>query len=599
MPDFCGTAALNLRWARTLVDALAAAGVRHAVISPGSRSTPLALACARALTAHVIVDERSAAYFALGMAKAGGAPVALVCTSGTAVANWMPAVVEANHARVPLILLSADRPREIQGFGANQTIDQNHLFGAQVRAYHGLPEPDASALPALRAIAARALEQSLWPMPGPVHVNVPLREPLVPMADDLAQPAPAWQAIRFAAPRLEPDPDLVHDLAARMSGGRGLIVCGAGLASPETSLRSVPPEGPSQSWGGPAIDLSATDEVARLAAALGVPILADPLSNLRRGPHDRGHIACRYDAFLRHPSAQAMRPDWVLRLGAMPVSKLLQQYLAAANPALHVLVDAHGAWPDPLQSITHMVRTEPARLCRALLAHAPSPAPAAWLRGFLELEQHGRPRWPEGQEPPEAWVVAELARALPEGATLFSGNSMAIRELDSFLDGDARALRVLANRGASGIDGNVSTLAGIAALTTYRAGADRIPARPVAGLIGDLALHHDLNGLHTLRGRDAVLVVLNNGGGGIFKYLPQAGLEDFERLWRTPVATDFAHAARAFGLPHARVNERSAFAVALDAALAQGGPHVIEVMIDADESVARHRAWWDTVARLE
>jgi 2-succinyl-5-enolpyruvyl-6-hydroxy-3-cyclohexene-1-carboxylate synthase len=364
---------------------------------------------------------------------------------------------------------------------------------------------------------------------------------------------------------------MARDLAARMGGGRGLIVCGAGLAFGEA------------------------DAVARLAAALGVPILADPLSNLRRGPHDRGQVACRYDAFLRHPSVQAMRPDWVLRLGAMPVSKPLQQYLADARPGLHVLVDAHGAWPDPLQSITHMVRADPARLCRALLAHAPSPAPAAWLRGFMDLERRARPRWEDGREPPESWVVAELARALPDGATLFSGNSMAIRELDSFLDGDARALRVLANRGASGIDGNVSTLAGIAAVSADRMRADRMRAGPVAGLIGDLALHHDLNGLHTLRGRDAVLVVLNNGGGGIFQYLPQAGLEDFERLWRTPVATDFEHAARAFGLPHVRVDRRGAFAAALDAALAHGGPWVIEVTIDAEQSVARHRAWWDAV----
>lgn len=573
MPD-SHAAELNLRWARALIGALAGAGVRHAVISPGSRSTPLALACADLLETHVIVDERSAAYFALGMARADGVPVVLVCTSGTALGNWMPAVVEANLARVPLLLLSADRPREILGFGANQTMDQYALFGTQVRGFHGLPEPDEGALPSLPAIALRALEQSLWPMPGPVHVNVPFREPLVPARAVIEASASGHTATHarvtaLAVPTLEPYAEQVREIAARMHGGRGVIVCGAGRLSREDR-----------------------DALLALAGHLDAPMFADPLSGLRRGAHDHDQVLCGYDAFLRHPRAFAMRPDWLLRFGAMPVSKRLGEWLGVASPALHIVVEPHGGWPDPLQSLTHMVRAEPGALCRALHAHRPAPAPADWSAAWRGWERRVvdalRAMFrSEAALPPEAWVVDELARALPDGATLFSGNSMAIRELDSFLGADVRGLRVLANRGASGIDGNVSTLAGLAANL----------AVPVAGLIGDLALHHDLNGLHALRGHDVVLVVLNNGGGAIFGYLPQSGLEDFERLWRTPVATDFAHAARAFGIGHARVETRASFVSALRVARAQGGPHLIEVTIDAASSRARHVAWWDSVAR--
>ena len=559
---------LNLRWATALVEGLAGAGVKQAVLSPGSRCTPLILACERRMRTHMVVDERSAAFFALGLAKSTGRPAALVCTSGTAGANWYPAVVEASYARVPLILLSADRPPEIQGFGANQTIDQTRLFGAHVRAFHGLSVADDQAMTGLGALAARVVEQSLWPMPGPVHLNVPFREPLVPGQGAAWESGPADPVARVARPLAMPDTAMVDELAQRVAGGRGLIVCGELAATPGFAAA-----------------------VTALAAALDCPILADPLSNLRRGYHDHSRILSRYDAYLRKPALIRKAPaDWLIRFGGMPVSKAFQQYLSATRPPLQVLVEPSGAWPDPLHTTTYMVRADPAAFCQALLGKVRTPTPPVWREGFAAQEQlaEGLLRRNSGELPAEWEIIAALEDGLPEGAVLFSGNSMPIRDLDSCLGCAPKSLRVLANRGASGIDGNVSTLAGLAAAMQGTA--------PAAGLIGDLTLFHDLNGLHMLCELDVVLVVLNNNGGGIFRYLPQAGLPGFERNWLTPTGLDFSHAARLFGLSHYRVAGRSDFAQALSAALDAGGPHLIEVMVDPDASVARHRDYWARVA---
>lgn len=579
------TANTNLLWASALLAGLAGTGVRHVVISPGSRSTPLVLACERqpGLTSHVLVDERCAGFFALGLAKAERRPVALICTSGTAAANWYPAVVEANHGRVPLILLTADRPPELQGWGANQTIDQLRLFGSHVRAFHGLAPAEASpaALRVVRALGARAVEQSRWPLPGPVHINVPLREPLVPEAgQDLSSPlsppvpergahvAATEEIPRILHPTLQPPPQAVAALAQRLSGRAGLIVC-----------------------GGAAYDGDFPDAVTRLAQILDCPILADPLSGLRCGPHDRSRILCRYDAFLRRRSfTAAHRPDWILRFGDLPVSKTLQHYLESQPEALHILVEPHGLWPDPLHLTTDLVRTDPTALCAALAAAGAAAAPEGWMREFLAQERLAQELSRCGTDddrPYEGAVVADLNRLLPAGSILFSGNSMAIRDLDGFLGPREQPLEIHANRGASGIDGNLSTLFGLAA-----AAGDR----PVVGLVGDLAFYHDMNGLLAARGRDATIILLNNNGGGIFRYLPQATLPGFARHWLTPTDLDFEHAARLYGLRYRRVERQAEFADALAAALARPGPDLIEVMIDGEASAARHRAYWTAVA---
>ncbi|MBI2278389.1 MAG: 2-succinyl-5-enolpyruvyl-6-hydroxy-3-cyclohexene-1-carboxylic-acid synthase [Dechloromonas sp.] len=533
------TGTLNLLWSQTLVAGLAAAGATHAVISPGSRSTPLALAMLRqpGLNCTVAVDERSAAFFALGIAKASRRPVLVLATSGTAPANWLPAVIESSQAGVPLILISADRPPELQGCGANQTIAQIGLFGSHVRASHALGTPEAAFDPAyLHRLAARIHEQTIWPHPGPVHVNQPFREPLVPGGEVPAiQPT---EKVRFSHPAALPDPTAIAELAAAISGRPGIIVCG-----------ELPPE--------PGF----TDAVAALAEGLDCPILAEPLSNLRFGPHDRSRLGVRYNRWLADRRfAAEHRPDWVLRFGTFPVTRHLQDYVASAT-SIHALVEPWPRWTDPTHRLTHLLRAAPLAVCQALLAAAPAPTPAGWRAVFADREQTVPATIDAGHI---AVLIDEVAADTP----LFIGNSLAIRQLDSHSGDGDKPLHFHGNRGASGIDGNISTALGIAA----------IHGRVVV-LLGDLTTQHDLGGLALAAGRDAIIVTVNNGGGGIFDLLPQAALPEFDQGWRTPQQISFEHAALTFGLGYARTDDNDAFRTALRQALANGGPQLVELLV--------------------
>jgi 2-succinyl-5-enolpyruvyl-6-hydroxy-3-cyclohexene-1-carboxylate synthase len=555
---------LNLAWAQALVDGLAAAGVREAVISPGSRSTPLALAFLRQerIRSRVIIDERSAAFFALGLARGTGQPAALLCTSGSAPANWYPAVIEADQDAVPLLLLSADRPAELRGWGANQTIDQQKLFGPHVRAAHALATPEPAFIPDFaRRLAARLVSESLWPLPGPVHVNLPFREPLLPAGD--WPPVGAPPPVAVSKPKNQPQAEDVSALAARLSGRLGAIVCGGGRY----------PAG-------------FAEALARLAEKLGVPVLAEPLSNLRFGKHDRSHFCVRYEAFLRRPSfTGAYRPAWLLRFGAFPVCRSLQDWLATCG-AEQVLVDPGERWADPLHAAASVFQSDPLELCEALCGEALSPAADSWCASFLAeedraaqlaLEQDGEGCFEDG-------LIPALIARLPAGHRLFCGNSMAIRDLDTYSGTGAKNLGLHGNRGASGIDGNISTAAGLAA------------TGPTVALIGDVSCAHDIGGLAAMRGLDLVLVVPNNGGGAIFGYLPQAGLPDFERAWLTPPGVDFRHAAATWGITYGQALSLPAFTSLLDEALAAGGPQLIEVIVDRAGSLARHKCYGSAVS---
>lgn len=532
------TGTLNFLWSQALIAGFQAAGATQAVLSPGSRSTPLVLAMLRQPGLHctVAVDERSAAFFALGVAKASRQPVLLLATSGTAPANWLPAVIEANQAGVPLILISADRPPELQGCGANQTVDQIGLFGPHVRASHalGTPFPEFAA-GYLHRLAARACEQATWPHPGPVHLNQPFREPLLPNGETPAPCPPA--KIALAHPSAPPSPAAIGELAAAISGRPGLIVCGE---LPETP-------------GLPAA-------LARLAARLACPILAEPLSKLRFGAHDRTRLCVRYNAWLADAGfVEAHRPQWILRFGAFPVTRHLQNCLAA-SPLL-ALVEPWPRWSDPGHRLTHLLRADPLAACLALLDASPAPAPAGWLAAFAERDAEVPPIGSAGHIPA---LLAEI----PDGTPLFVGNSLAIRQLDTHSGSGHKVIPFYGNRGASGIDGNISTALGIAA----------VHGRVVA-LLGDLTCQHDLGGLALARGRDAVIVAVNNGGGGIFGLLPQAGLPEFETGWLTPQDIDFNHAARTFGLGYALADTES-FRSTVRRAIAAGGPHLIELRVD-------------------
>jgi 2-succinyl-5-enolpyruvyl-6-hydroxy-3-cyclohexene-1-carboxylate synthase len=533
------TGTLNFLWSQAMIAGLVAAGVSDAVISPGSRSTPLALAILRqpGLRCQVAVDERCAAFFGLGIAKATRRPVLLLATSGTAPANWLPAVVEAGQSGVPLILISADRPPELQNCGANQTINQLELFGSQVRASHALGTPEPGFDPGyLHRLAAQVCEQASWPHPGPVHLNQPFREPLLPAEPTPARPAP--QPIPAPPPSLQPDPAAIENLAGRISGRPGVIVCGEMPARPGQN-----------------------EALVALATRLRCPILAEPLSGLRFGPHDQSGLCVRYGHWLSDPSlATQLRPEWVLRFGGYPVTRKLQNFVADIS-GTHALADPWPRWSDPAHRLTHLLRAEPAAVCRTLLDAAPAPAAETWLAAFAAREAEATAR-------AEPSAIRLLIDELTEDSALFVGNSLAIRQLDADSGSATKTLHIYANRGASGIDGNISTAAGIAACHQ----------RTVA-LIGDLTCQHDIGGLAQAQGRDLVIVVVNNGGGGIFDHLPQRELPEFVAGWRTPQTIDFKHAALAFGISYARADSNEAFRSALRTALAAGGPQLIELNV--------------------
>lgn len=562
-------AAANTAAARALVEGLAAAGVRDACVTPGSRSTPLTVALAEqdAIRPWLHLDERSSAFFALGLARASGRPVALVCTSGTAAANFHPAVVEADLSRVPLIVCTADRPPHLRNVGAPQTIDQVGLYGVSVRHERDLPapgSPDASPQVFGQA-AAQAVEASLGSLPGPVHLNVPFDEPLIePPATHLPPASTSQPGPLPPVPPITPRPDALE----------------AAVEALDRSERPLLVAGP-ESGGLPA------EPLAALASALGAPLLADPLSGLRTGGHDRTHVLDAYDAFLRDPRAGALAPDCVLRFGAAPTSKALNQFLTRATDATHILCDLPGSFRDPNAVTTRRLTADARSAANALREELSREANGDWLAQWREGDARARRSLDAyalaAADPFEGRAVVELQRALPAGATIFAGNSMPIRDVDSFLVSDEKALAVASNRGANGIDGVVSSALGHAA-----AGVG-----PVALLIGDLSLYHDLNGLWAgmRHGLDLTVVMLNNSGSAIFHYLPQAAHEHvFEEWFATPSDIDFAAAAAAYGASHCVLDDWSE----IEGALAGPGQgiRIVEVRTDRVRNLEMHEEAW-------
>ena len=554
-------------------------GLRDACISPGSRSTPIALALARhgGIRVHVHLDERSSAFFALGVARASDRPVALVCTSGTAVANWLPAVVEASMSGVPLLLLSADRPPALRGAGANQTIDQVGIFGGYVRwsLDAPLPAPSPDAGRTWRALAAEAVERALGPQPGPVHLNLPFTEPLVSSGAtvDLGPELPArdGEDTPPAASPGAPDPALVDELAGLVRATeRGLMLTG-GLRSP----------------GEP----GATSAIARLAEAAAWPLIAEPTSGARIGP-----AALAMGALLLGAPGFATGhvPDLVIQFGSTPTSRAA--LAAAARARRLVVVTAPGTEADPGHAAWMTVRCDPAALAAALVERLVPRPETAWRRAWSEADRlaaNAVAAWMEelGDEPFEGRVARDLAACLPEGATLFAGSSMPIRDLDGFML-PRTGLRVVGNRGASGIDGSVSTALGLAA------GAAAQDPRTFA-LIGDLAFLHDAGALFWAagRGHDLVIVVINNQGGGIFDLLDQSRLPEHEALFSTPHGIDLAALTAAAGAGHRLVTRSRDLAPAVTAAGAAGGLQVVEVRTERRRNAELHRAVTAAVER--
>ncbi|HWF53517.1 MAG TPA: 2-succinyl-5-enolpyruvyl-6-hydroxy-3-cyclohexene-1-carboxylic-acid synthase [Solirubrobacteraceae bacterium] len=540
---------------RAFCQELARCGMRDACTSPGSRNTPILISLVRQpqIRCASHIDERCAGFYALGAAKASGLPVAVTCTSGTAAANLAPAVIEAHEAGVPLIVLTADRPPELREVGAGQTIDQVKLYGSAVKWFFevGVQEATPERLRWIRSLACRAYWTALDGRPGPVHLNVPLREPLVldaPLPDDPAPGRPdggPW----LRAPSAP--------AAARPPGGvsaRGVLVAGRAERRPELAAR-----------------------LAAFAVAAGYPLLADPLSGARRGD---GAIAT-YDLLLRSPALAAeLAPEVVIRVGDLPTSKPLRQWLAGLD-ARQLLLDPERAWQDPASVVAETI---------GALPEPPTPTPA-WLARWRAADAVVAATLGEalGGELSEPAVAARLGASLPAAATLFVAASMPVRDIEEFWPVRDDPPRVLSNRGANGIDGTVSSAFGVAAVTDA----------PVVLLIGDVALAHDIGGLLAARrlGLSLTIVLLNNDGGGIFHFLPVAGEADaFEEHVATPHGLEFASAAALYGCGHTLVTDTAGFDAALARSLAGPGTTIIEVRTDRDANRALHARVADAAA---
>jgi len=568
--------AANLRFSRALVGELHAAGVAMAVVCPGSRSTPLALAIAEhpALPSSVHIDERSAAFFALGAAKATGRAVALLCTSGTAGANFLPAVAEAYQARVPLVILTADRPPELRAWGAAQTMEQRGLFAGFTRWFEEAPCPAEreSEIAYAKALGRRAVHEATGPAPGPVHLNLPFREPLAP-----AEYVPLDVAPVSAAP-------IVPVFEAAPQGGAAL----------GRELRTVPRG--VLLFGPDNLDATLGVAAARLATALGWPILADPASGLRAGAAPADNLICGADLLLRDTAvAEALRPDLIVRFGGQPTSAALVAWMARHATVPVWLVDTAAGFRDPQHRATRTFRVTSRSFCELVATHAgpPDGAALAWRARWRKADEVARGAIDEALAADGQFLSPQLAGALwsllPDDAVLYAANSMAIRDIDAFAGPRGPGLRMLANRGVNGIDGQVSAALGAAVVTR----------RPTVLWCGDLAYLHDLSGLLAgrLQGADLTIVVSNDDGGGIFEYLAVAKSvprATFERVFAVPHGMDPCAIARALGWNAVRATSRDEFTSALSKALL-GGRHVIEVPVDRAANTALHRALSDAV----
>ncbi|WEL16981.1 2-succinyl-5-enolpyruvyl-6-hydroxy-3-cyclohexene -1-carboxylate synthase [Halorhabdus sp. SVX81] len=562
----------NTLWANVLVDELAAAGVEYACLAPGSRSTPLTTAFAASEVEVVsLLDERSAAFFALGRGRQSGEPTAVVTTSGTATANLHPAVMEADEGRVPLVVLTADRPPELQDSGANQTADQTKLYGSAVRQYRTLPEPAPRprALRSLRVTADRAVADAIGTPAGPVHLNIPFRKPLEPVhvegdvPDDLGERAPLavegrdgpFVGISQGAVTLA-DEELDRVAGVIEGADRGLIV--AGPASQPTPAREA---------------------LVGLARATDFPVLADPLSGHRFGHADSVGICGGYDSYLDAKAEWGWPdPEVVVRFGASPTSKVLRHYLRDSE-ARQFVVDPAGEWTEAEFTASDLLVADPTRLADDLADRIATGGDDAWRERFERAEET---YWSLLDRTTtdanfEGAVLSTVAAEIPAGATLVVGNSMPVRDLDRFGQPRARSVRVLGNRGVSGIDGVTSTALGAASATDG----------PLVGVLGDVSFYHDMNGLLALARAEveATIVLLNNDGGGIFHMLP---IEDFDPpftdFFKTPHGLDFSPVGELYDAEFVRAGSLDAFESLYRESLAAPGTQIIEITFDAAES---------------
>ena len=565
-------------YANIFVDELIHSGLKHVCFVPGSRHTPLILAFAKhkhEIKIYSHLDERSASFFALGLALALDEPVAIVCTSGSAGANFFPAIIEAHQSRVPLIVLTADRPHELRQSGANQTIDQVKMFGDFVLWFYDAPLPEenppAVALRNLRTLAARTIAKANGIRKGVVHINMPFRKPLEPDPKKVENPQASDTMVpltQFSQPLPPYDPENSKLLLQLMEEcPRGLIVCGH--------------MNPNESF-----------EIGNLSYYSAYPMLVDILSNQRYGmPNDL--IISTYESFLSH--VQIEEPDIVIQVGDMPISKNIQTYLERIQPKYRVWISEHGDWSNADHNTTHFIHTKLDNIAFDLVNNFKNRIEVGdkyfidnvdldWSKKINEYDRVtsltlvtllSKGEFFDGA------VVYEAIKQLPKESTLYLGNSLPVRLADEFSLSPLRKIQVYANRGASGIDGNISTALGT--------GAAR-PDKPLVAIVGDITFYHDMNGLLAVHrcGVPITIVLLNNDGGGIFHRLPVSKHDPaFTDYFVTAHGLDYSHSAKLYGLDYVRADTRDEFRQAFTESVTNRTSTIIEVRTDALEDLKR------------
>ncbi|MFT8319777.1 MAG: 2-succinyl-5-enolpyruvyl-6-hydroxy-3-cyclohexene-1-carboxylic-acid synthase [Bacillus sp. (in: firmicutes)] len=544
-------------------------GIENVVISPGSRSTPIALIMAeqKNINLHVHVDERAAAFFALGIAKASKKPTVLVCTSGTAAANYFPAIIEAMISRIPLLVLTADRPHELRDVGAPQAINQIDLYGRQVKWFMEMSPPDGSEemIRYVKTVSARAVTTALQEPKGPVHLNLPFREPLIPDLGNL----PTYHIengsskyIHMEKGDLTLSDDYFQQLANKLSKyTNGIIICG------EIDKEHLP------------------SSIIQLAKIMKFPILADPLSQLRTVDDGQEYIIDTYDTFLRNEMAQkTLKPDIVIRFGSMPVSKALTLFLKEQKGIEQIVIDGGAGFRDPNQLTSEMIYCDEVLFCHKIMLYlkkcSTNHVLVSW-QNINMLTKKALQRIKENNQMSEAKLFSVLGELLPEDAALFVGNSMPIRDLDTFFHAQQKKITMYANRGANGIDGTVSTALGVGVIK-----------QPLFLVLGDLTFFHDANGLIAAKQFNIPITIflINNNGGGIFSFLPQANhKKHFEVLFGTPLDLDFKHIITMYKGEYDLIKEWPQLTEIIQKQIEAPKLRVIEIQTNREKNVEEHR----------
>lgn len=580
----------NILWAETFLGELVSFGVKYACISPGSRSTPLTLAAARnkKIKSFINIDERSSAFFALGLAKSTETPVVLICTSGTATAEFYPAIIEAYQQRVPLIVCTADRPPELVNVGANQTINQDNIYKNHIRWYcpAGLPEASAKGLKHIKLCASKAYYESFIKSRGPVHLNFPFRKPFEPdsYTDEISQNLLQLKGIKEID---FPDTDdtavknlnrrkWFRDISKRLVESKKILL----IAGPEKYNAAFPAE------------------ISGLAKILNAPVLADGLSNIRFGIHDKGNIVSNFDAILRSDKFSGEnRPDLILHFGRTVTSKALENYLEKCA-APKFLINDSGDWFDPSNKAKAAIKCRPYIFCREMIhcleGNIDFKSRTTWTGKFINADKIASELKSKiikrSASLNECRIPGEIIELIPDNSQIMISNSMPVRDFDYFASGLAKNITVFNNRGASGIDGIISTALGTAAQSK----------KPAVLITGDLAFYYDLNGLLAAKNYNIPLIIIlvNNNGGGIFDILPIAEYGKlFSKYFTVSHNLDFSHFVKAYGGNYKRIKNWSEFRSSFKKALKSKSFSVIEIGTNSGQSLKLRRKFWNEVSK--